>query len=100
MAMEPDILLFDEPTSALDPAMTYEVLSIIKKLTKSGITMLIVTHEMSFAKEVSDRVLYILHSRQLITRKEAKRPNPHKAAFVFQGFPQPLKHDPDVQSIR
>ena len=59
MAMEPEILLFDEPTSALDPAMTYEVLSIIKKLTKTGITMLIVTHEMSFAKEVSDRVFYM-----------------------------------------
>jgi len=59
LAMEPEILLFDEPTSALDPAMTYEVLSIIKKLTKTGMTMLIVTHEMAFAKEISDRVFYM-----------------------------------------
>ena len=59
LAMEPEVLLFDEPTSALDPAMTYEVLSIIKKLTKTGITMIIVTHEMAFAKEVSDRVFYM-----------------------------------------
>jgi polar amino acid transport system ATP-binding protein len=59
LAMEPDIILFDEPTSALDPKMTCEVLSIIRKLTKTGLTMLIATHEMDFAKEVSDRVLYM-----------------------------------------
>jgi len=59
MAMEPEIMLFDEPTSALDPTMTCEVLSIIRKLTKMGMTMLIVTHEMNFAKEVSDRVFFM-----------------------------------------
>jgi len=59
LAMEPEILLFDEPTSALDPTMTREVLSIIRKLTKSGITMLIVTHEMNFAKDVADRIFYM-----------------------------------------
>lgn len=59
LAMQPEIMLFDEPTSALDPTMTREVLSIMRKLTKMGLTMLIVTHEMKFAKEVSDRILYM-----------------------------------------
>jgi len=59
LAMDPEIILFDEPTSALDPTMTCEVLSIIRKLTKMGLTMLIVTHEMNFAKEVADRVFYM-----------------------------------------
>lgn len=59
LAMEPEIMLFDEPTSALDPTMTYEVLSIMKKLAETGMTMLIVTHEMNFAKEVSDRVFFM-----------------------------------------
>lgn len=59
LAMDPEIMLLDEPTSALDPAMTNEVLSIVKKLVGMGLTMLIVTHEMSFAKEVASRVLFI-----------------------------------------
>jgi len=59
LAMDPEILLFDEPTSALDPSMTSEVLAIIRKLTKTGITMIIVTHEMSFAREVSGRIFYM-----------------------------------------
>lgn len=59
LAMEPEIMLFDEPTSALDPTMTGEVLAIIRKLTKMGLTMLIVTHEMSFAKDIADRVFYM-----------------------------------------
>ncbi|WP_228041806.1 amino acid ABC transporter ATP-binding protein [Planktothrix mougeotii] len=59
MAMEPDILLMDEPTSALDPEMVKEVLDVMKGLAKTGITMAIVTHEMAFAKEVSDRVLFL-----------------------------------------
>jgi polar amino acid transport system ATP-binding protein len=59
LAMDPEIILFDEPTSALDPTMTCEVLSIIRKLTKMGLTMLIVTHEMNFAKEVADRIFYM-----------------------------------------
>lgn len=59
LTMEPEILLFDEPTSALDPTMVGEVLSVIKRLADSGLTMLIVTHEMSFAKNVSNRVFYM-----------------------------------------
>lgn len=59
LAMEPDVMLFDEPTSALDPEMVGEVLQVIKELVKTGMTTLIVTHEMGFAKEVSDRVLFM-----------------------------------------
>ena len=59
LMMEPDVLLFDEPTSALDPELTGEVLAVIKELTKSGITMVIVTHEMSFAREVADTVVFM-----------------------------------------
>ncbi len=59
LAMKPDILLFDEPTSALDPEMVKEVLEVMKDLTKTGITMAIVTHEMGFAREVADRILFL-----------------------------------------
>ena len=59
LAMEPDMMLFDEPTSALDPEMVGEVLNVIRDLLKSGMTTVIVTHEMGFAKEVSDRVLFM-----------------------------------------
>lgn len=59
LAMEPKILLFDEPTSALDPEMVGEVLNVMKDLAKEGMTMVIVTHEMGFAKEVSDRVIFM-----------------------------------------
>ncbi|MBR0481262.1 MAG: amino acid ABC transporter ATP-binding protein [Firmicutes bacterium] len=59
LAMEPDVMLFDEPTSALDPEMVGEVLEVIKDLVRSGMTSVIVTHEMGFAKEVSDRVLFM-----------------------------------------
>ena len=59
LAMEPDVMLFDEPTSALDPEMVGEVLQVIKNLVKSGMTAVIVTHEMGFAKEVSDRVVFM-----------------------------------------
>ncbi len=58
MAMEPEVLLFDEPTSSLDPEMVKEVLEVIRSLTHTGITMIIVTHEMNFAKESSDRILF------------------------------------------
>jgi len=57
LAMEPKIMLFDEPTSALDPEMLKEVLDVMKELAKSGMTMIVVTHEMGFAKEVADRVM-------------------------------------------
>ena len=59
LAMQPDIMLFDEPTSALDPELTGEVLRTIKQLADEDMTMIIVTHEMAFAKEVSDRVLFM-----------------------------------------
>jgi polar amino acid transport system ATP-binding protein len=59
LAMEPDVILFDEPTSALDPEMVKEVLDVIKSLVQTGMTIVIVTHEMGFAKEVSDRVLFM-----------------------------------------
>ncbi len=59
LAMEPDVMLFDEPTSALDPEMVGEVLDVIKSLVSTGMTSVIVTHEMRFAREVSDRVLFM-----------------------------------------
>ena len=59
LAMEPDVMLFDEPTSALDPEMVGEVLSVIRSLVKQGMTTVIVTHEMGFAREVSDRILFM-----------------------------------------
>lgn len=59
LAMEPEIMLFDEPTSALDPEMVGEVLDVMKELAKEGMAMAVVTHEMGFAKEVSDRVLFM-----------------------------------------
>lgn len=59
LAMKPKVMLFDEPTSALDPEMVREVLDVMKSLAEEGMTMVIVTHEMSFAKEVADRVLFV-----------------------------------------
>ncbi|WP_206458822.1 amino acid ABC transporter ATP-binding protein [Anaerovorax sp. IOR16] len=59
LAMEPDVMLFDEPTSALDPEMVGEVLNVMKKLAEDGMTMIVVTHEMGFAREVADRVVFM-----------------------------------------
>ncbi|MGC8545114.1 amino acid ABC transporter ATP-binding protein [Athalassotoga sp.] len=59
LAMEPDLILFDEPTSALDPELVGEVLEVIKKLAREGMTMLIVTHEIGFAKDVADRIIFM-----------------------------------------
>ncbi len=59
LAMEPDLMLFDEPTSALDPEMVGEVLAVMKRLAADGMTMIVVTHEMGFAREVSDRVIFM-----------------------------------------
>ena len=59
LAMQPDVMLFDEPTSALDPEMVGEVLSVMKDLAKEGMTMVVVTHEMGFAREVGDRILFM-----------------------------------------
>ncbi|MDR2514222.1 MAG: amino acid ABC transporter ATP-binding protein [Christensenellaceae bacterium] len=63
LAMDPDVILFDEPTSALDPEMVGEVLDVIKALAQTGMTIVIVTHEMGFAREVSDRVLFMDEGR-------------------------------------
>ena len=59
LCMEPEVLLFDEPTSALDPEMVGEVLDVMKNLAKDGMTMVVVTHEMGFAREVADRVIFM-----------------------------------------
>ncbi|MGN0902365.1 MAG: amino acid ABC transporter ATP-binding protein [Succinivibrio sp.] len=65
LAMEPQVMLFDEPTSALDPEMVNEVLDVMKDLAQSGMTMMCVTHEMGFARQVADRVLFVDHGRIL-----------------------------------
>lgn len=65
LAMEPQVMLFDEPTSALDPEMVGEVLDVIKELAKEGMTMVVVTHEMGFAREVGNRVLFMADGRLL-----------------------------------
>ena len=59
LAMKPDIMLFDEPTSALDPEMVGEVLAVMKELAREGMTMVVVTHEIGFAREVADRVVFM-----------------------------------------
>ena len=65
LAMEPDVMLFDEPTSALDPEMVGEVLEVMKQLAEEGMTMVVVTHEMGFAREVGDRVLFMADGKLL-----------------------------------
>ena len=65
LAMEPDVMLFDEPTSALDPEMVGEVLDVMKKLAREGMTMVVVTHEMGFAREVGNRVLFMADGKLL-----------------------------------
>ncbi len=77
LAMEPRLMLFDEPTSALDPEMIGEVLDAMRELAREGMTMVIVTHEMNFAREVADRVIYI-----------------HKGEIVEQGKPEAVFDDP------
>ena len=77
LAMEPDVMLFDEPTSALDPEMVGEVLGVMKDLAKGGMTMVIVTHEMGFAKEVGDRVLFM-----------------DRGVIVEQGTPEEIFNNP------
>jgi polar amino acid transport system permease protein len=63
LALRPKVLLFDEPTSALDPELVNEVLDVIKELSRSGVTLIIVTHEIGFAREVSDRVVFMEQGR-------------------------------------
>lgn len=86
LAMSPDVMLFDEPTSALDPEMVGEVLQVMNQLAENGMTMLVVTHEMGFAREVADRVIFI---DQGVIQEEGKPgqifsapTNPRTAAFL------------------
>ncbi len=72
LAMQPKVMLFDEPTSALDPEMIAEVLAVMKELAKSGMTMLVVTHEMGFAREVADRVVFFDEGRIVEATTPAK----------------------------
>ena len=83
MAMEPEVMLFDEPTSALDPEMVGEVLEVIKYLAKSGMTMMIVTHEMGFAREISDRVLFM-----------------NNGVIAESGTPEKIFENPDNERLK
>ena len=83
LAMNPEVLLFDEPTSALDPEMVGEVLSVMQTLAQEGMTMLVVTHEMAFARDVSSRVVYM-----------------NQGVICEQGAPQQIFGDPQRQETR
>ncbi|TDT57231.1 amino acid ABC transporter ATP-binding protein [Fonticella tunisiensis] len=83
LSMEPDVMLFDEPTSALDPEMVGEVLKVMKELAESGLTMLVVTHEMGFAREVSDRVVFM-----------------DKGVIVEEGTPEQIFNNPTQERTR
>ncbi|NIS59134.1 MAG: ATP-binding cassette domain-containing protein [Proteobacteria bacterium] len=85
LAMEPKIMLFDEPTSALDPELIGEVLSVMKRLAEEGMTMVVVTHEMGFAREVSDRIIFLDEGRILEEGSPEKiMKNPaHESTRVF-----------------
>ena len=83
LSMEPDVLLFDEPTSALDPEMVGEVLKVMKELAGTGLTMLIVTHEMEFAREVSDRVVFM-----------------DKGVIVEEGSPEQIFNQPQNERTK
>ncbi len=81
--MNPKVMLFDEPTSALDPEMVGEVLKVMKKLAESGLTMLIVTHEMEFAKDVADRVIFM-----------------DKGLIVEEGSPEEIFNNPNNERTK
>ena len=83
LAMNPEVLLFDEPTSALDPEMVGEVLSVMQELAREGMTMLVVTHEMAFARDVSSRVVYMNHG-----------------VICEQGTPEQVFGDPQRQETK
>ncbi|MDF2803827.1 MAG: glnQ [Anaerocolumna sp.] len=83
LSMEPVVMLFDEPTSALDPEMVGEVLKVMKELAQSGLTMLVVTHEMSFAKEVADRVVFM-----------------DKGVIAEEGSPEQIFNNPTQERTR
>ncbi len=83
LSMEPDVMLFDEPTSALDPEMVGEVLKVMKELAETGLTMLVVTHEMGFAKEVSNRVVFM-----------------DKGVIAEEGSPEQIFNNPKEERTR
>ncbi|MNV89428.1 Glutamine transport ATP-binding protein GlnQ [compost metagenome] len=83
LAMDPAIMLFDEPTSALDPEMVGEVLAVMKQLAAEGMTMVVVTHEMGFAREIGDRVLFM-----------------EQGVIIEEGKPQQLFDDPQQERTR
>jgi len=83
LAMEPKIMLFDEPTSALDPELIGEVLTVMKRLAEEGMTMLVVTHEMGFAREVSDRIIFL-----------------DDGGIAEEGSPEKLMKNPDHEGTR
>ena len=83
LAMDPEVLLFDEPTSALDPEMVGEVLSVMRDLANEGLTMLVVTHEMAFARDVSRRVVFM-----------------HEGVILEQGAPEAIFSDPQHQQTK
>ncbi len=83
--MKPEIMLFDEPTSALDPEMIGEVLDVMKTLAKEGMTMVVVTHEMGFAKEVADRIVFMDQGKILEEATPAEfyeKPARRKGTFI------------------
>ena len=83
LAMEPKIMLFDEPTSALDPELIGEVLGVMKRLAEEGMTMIVVTHEMGFAREVSDRIIFL-----------------DEGTILEEGTPEKIMKDPQHESTR
>ena len=83
LAMEPEVLLFDEPTSALDPEMVGEVLSVMQDLARAGMTMLVVTHEMAFARDVSSHVVYM-----------------NQGVICEEGTPEQIFGDPQRQETK
>ena len=83
LAMEPDVMLFDEPTSALDPELVGEVLKVMRDLAKEGRTMLVVTHEMSFAREVADKIVFL-----------------HEGRVLEEGTPQEVFDNPKTERFR
>ena len=85
LAMQPDVMLFDEPTSALDPELVGEVLRVMRGLAEEGRTMLVVTHEMGFAREVSDRVVF-LHEGRVEEEGEPGRVFEHPQSERFRQF--------------
>ena len=88
LAMEPELMLFDEPTSALDPELVGDVLNVMKDLAKSGMTMIVVTHEIGFAREVGDTLTF-MDGGVVVESGDPRRADRQPAARPHQGIPQP-----------